>query len=383
MNILKHILICIFLIIISTIFIKWNESTSSHSKQKKRPLSHPQNASKVTKSEPRSLPASTQSNFASPLDYQTKPEGFILKLAELTDSNLSLAEKKIQLEELVRAWAHHFPEHAITYLKEHPIMPIQLRFEAEQAFYHEIAQTQPNLITKELMQIHESDDQRRLYLPEYIASIATGWAKNDPESAFEWLNDLDLKEGVQALPAYFKDLTKANPDLAYEQINNLSPEKQQHAIKGMSSEWGNSLPEWDQIKQQINALPADLQSAASLHALIPYSQNNPKHAMQLTKKLPLNEAKNQLVSTIIDTLENYDNKKLLKWASTNTTPNYSSHITNTILDPWIEEDSAQAFQWLTKQPINKHTTQYINAYIESPFSTNKEQKALKDRLNSN
>lgn len=344
------------------------------------------------------LPSSSASMFTG---TELAPEvlALIAKVQSLDSSQIQSEIEKIingdsvppalraqALRAVTKEWAKEDPQAALDFFAANQLDPKTLNYEAEQEVLKELAKTSPAAAEEALVKLVEgADTTRSLFLTDYIASVATGWAQNDPEGAFNWLDQQDFEDGTKAFNKYINELTKIDEDLAFDQINRLAPEKQAEAIKGISSEWGKDAAEganWETVQNRIDTLPEDIKDEALRNALIPYSKDNPQEAMDIISAIPENNTeKNRVVYQVLDQLGQDNHREKIEWAVQNSTENYTSHVAGTVLMPWIQEDAHGAMQWLSEQPISKSSIQLAKRYLNDESAPINYKEVLREKFN--
>lgn len=346
-----------------------------------------------------SKPSSTSNKVTAEDDYAPEVLALIDKVKSLNSSQIQAEVEKIVRGETVspalreqalravsKEWAKTDPQAALDFFATNQIEPSSLNYKAEQEVLKELARTNPEAAVDALVALDEIEGTgRSLFLTDYISSVATGWAQNDPEGAFNWLDQQDFKDGTKAFNKYINELTQIDEDLAFDQINRLTPEKQAEAIKGISSEWGKEAAEaanWETVQSRIDSLPDDIQDEALRNALIPYSKENPQDAMDIISAIPENNTeKNRIVYQVLDQLGQDNHREKIEWAVQNSTENYTSHVAGTVLMPWINKDAHGAMQWLSEQPVSKSSTQLAKRYLNDKNAPINYKQVLRDKFN--
>ena len=288
---------------------------------------------------------------------------------------------KEELIVLASVWATKAPEEALEFFKNMEFKSQSVGFAYEREILKSVATANPSVAVNEIIRISEEDDNRSLFLTEYISATASGWAQSDPNAAFEWLNSLDFEQGVKAFNEYMTDLTEHNSSLAFDQINQLDPDKQAEAIKGVSINWGQRYESWDSINDMINELPEDIQDEAFRSALTPFSENHPSEAMELISAIPENNnEKNRIVARVLNNLEDESFQSKVEWALENSTDAYTSHINEVALVPWINDAPYEVLRWLQQQPASEQSDRMIDRFLSLDSVSENYKKQLRASL---
>lgn len=107
-------------------------------------------------------------------------------------------------------------------------------------------------------------------------TIATEWARQDPEAALAWAKGLEGREASGAIANVIKQVASDDPAAALAMANGLDEESKQAAYASIALEWGRD--DWDAMESWARGLPVEQRDRALAEGVEGLAQRDPQEA---------------------------------------------------------------------------------------------------------
>jgi hypothetical protein len=133
--------------------------------------------------------------------------------------------------------------------------------------------------------------------------IASEWARQDPAAALAWADSLTAGKAA-AMSAVVGEVAKTDPRKAAEMLGKMDPADRAEAYRSVAAQYGEL--DFNEAQTWIRSLPADEQAAALASAIGGLSNNDPTAAAKQVALMEAGEAKDRLISDVVEDLARKD-----------------------------------------------------------------------------
>lgn len=196
------------------------------------------------------------------------------------------------------------------------------------------------------------------------ATIASEWARQDPEAALAWAETLEGNDRSAAGQGIFSNLAVTDPKKAAELAGGLgNADERGAAVAEVARAWGAN--DWESTQEWIASLPADERDAARAEAIRGLAQADAAAAATEVNKLPAGENKDRAVADVAQSMAMTDPAKAANWLTENGSPEAQTQAVNDVVRNWASSDPDQARAWVTQQndgPVkDRATASFVNS----------------------
>ncbi len=135
------------------------------------------------------------------------------------------------------------------------------------------------------------------------STIASEWAKLDPDAALAWASGLE-SGGESAISSVVGEVAKTDPAKAAEMLAASDSDDKGRAYQAIAEQYG--AQDFDEAKAWIASLPADEQDAALAAAIEGLSSEDPAAAAKEVASMADGDAKDSAIRSIVDDLAAVD-----------------------------------------------------------------------------
>ncbi|MDB6079624.1 MAG: hypothetical protein JWO82_3371 [Akkermansiaceae bacterium] len=190
------------------------------------------------------------------------------------------------------------------------------------------------------------------------STIASEWAKLDPEAALSWANTLsNAADKGNALSSVVREIATKDPTKAAEIASGLTGEDQTRAYESIAQQWGSS--DFSAAKAWINSLPADARNQAMASALQSYAATDPVKASQEVASLT-GDSKTQAIENVAQAWARTDPAKAAAWVAEQ---GAGTGAMGEVMRSWATQDSSAALTFIQAQPQGELRDQAVGSYV--------------------
>lgn len=195
-------------------------------------------------------------------------------------------------------------------------------------------------------------------------TIATEWARQDPEGAMAWAQSLEGQDKQQAMRGVFGQIAKADPAEAAGMLSSITGEAAlSDARNTVAREWGSK--DWTAAESWIAGLPADAQASATSQALRGLAENDPKLAASKISSLPEGADRDRAMETISRRWAADDPAAAAVWVMENGSEDAQADSMRDVMSNWVAQDSKAALAFVNEQPEGRVRDRAASSYVMS------------------
>lgn len=194
-------------------------------------------------------------------------------------------------------------------------------------------------------------------------TIATEWAKQDPEGALAWANTLEGRDKEQATVKALSQIAATDPERAAGLTAGLEGDSLASANRSIASEWAKK--DWNAAESFINGLPADQQGDALGSAVRSLANENPTLAASKALQIPEGESRDEAVESVAEAMARENPADAAKWVSENGTEEAQKDAMRDVMGNWVNQDAKAARAWAVEQPEGPVRDAAVSSYVMS------------------
>jgi len=191
-------------------------------------------------------------------------------------------------------------------------------------------------------------------------TIATEWAKLDPEAALAWANGLTGNNQTSALRSIISELAGTDPTKAAQIAATLSGDEQARAYGDIAEKLASK--DFASAEAFINGLPSDVRNRALSDALNVLARTDPQAAAAKLANMAEGDDRDRAISGIAEGWARQDPAAAAAWLSQQTTEDMDDAV-RSVVQSWAGRDSAAALSWIQSQPQGEVRDEAIGTYI--------------------
>jgi len=191
-------------------------------------------------------------------------------------------------------------------------------------------------------------------------TIATEWAKLDPEAALAWANGLTGNNQTSALRSIISELAGTDPTKAAQIAATLSGDEQARAYGDIAEKLASK--DFASAETFINGLPSDVRNRALSDALNVLARTDPQAAAAKLANMAEGDDRDRAISGIAEGWARQDPAAAAAWLSQQTTEDMDDAV-RSVVQSWAGRDSAAALSWIQSQPQGEVRDEAIGTYI--------------------
>ena len=191
-------------------------------------------------------------------------------------------------------------------------------------------------------------------------TIATEWAKLDPEAALAWANGLTGNNQTSALRSIISELAGTDPTKAAQIAATLSGDEQARAYGDIAEKLASK--DFASAETFINGLPSDVRNRALSDALNVLARTDPQAVAAKLANMAEGDDRDRAISGIAEGWARQDPAAAAAWLSQQTTEDMDDAV-RSVVQSWAGRDSAAALSWIQSQPQGEVRDEAIGTYI--------------------
>lgn len=192
------------------------------------------------------------------------------------------------------------------------------------------------------------------------STIASEWAKQDPQGAMAWASSLTGEDKDRAMNSVVRELAMTDPKKAAEMAGSIDADKRGDAYSSIAQRWGSS--NFTEAEAWVKSLPADQQAAAMASAITGLSQENPQLALTKLAAMPEGDEKNNAMR---DTLSNLSKTQPETAAAelAKLDAEQQRRTIDDIIPNWAAKDNAAAVSYINKLEAGPVRDNAVSSYV--------------------
>jgi hypothetical protein len=179
------------------------------------------------------------------------------------------------------------------------------------------------------------------------STIASEWARQDPQAAMAWASTLTGNDKGSAMTAVVREVANSDPSKAWGMVATMDKESQTRAYEDIAGKWGSK--NFTEAEAMISTLPADQQAAAMSSAIAGLSKSDPKLAAAKAAAMPAGEDRDDAISTVARNWSRESPKEAATWILTQSDDEAKSDAIGEIMPNWVSQDEKGALSFITAQ----------------------------------
>ena len=194
-------------------------------------------------------------------------------------------------------------------------------------------------------------------------TVATEWAKQDPEGVIAWANTLEGEDREDASVKAISQIATTDPEKASRFSADLDGAALAKANISIASEWAKS--DWASTESFIEKLPTDQKGDALSAAVQSLASEDLSLAATKALEIPEGDARDQAVESVTGSLARENPAEAAAWVLENGSESAQSDSMREIMGNWVSRDAPAAKVFALKQPEGALRDAAISSYIFS------------------
>jgi hypothetical protein len=181
--------------------------------------------------------------------------------------------------------------------------------------------------------------------PEFVAAMAAGWARTEPDKALDWA--LKLPSNIAASGIKTASGAWAEKDFpgALTAVNDLQGEQRAAALNGISSAAGGQ--HLKELLPLVEALPESTDRASAVGSLVgSWADQSPADAGAWLSGQPAGTSRDQGAIVLALKTMDRDPEAALEWVSTISAKDQREQGVDGLVDAWLKKDPKAAREWV-------------------------------------
>jgi len=194
------------------------------------------------------------------------------------------------------------------------------------------------------------------------ATIASEWARNDPQKAMQWANSLSGQEKSSATSAVIQQMAQSDPNQAAQSIASMpAGSDKDAAISTLARQWGSK--DWDKTQSWLASLPAEQQDAARQEAIAGLAGSNPSQAASEALKLPAGEQRDELIVDVAGQLSRQNPQEAMQYITQNASAESQRDGVREVMGNYARSNPQEARNYLQKLPEGEVRDSAAASYV--------------------
>ncbi len=181
--------------------------------------------------------------------------------------------------------------------------------------------------------------------PEFVSAMTAGWARTEPEKAFNWARELPANLSGNGLETSCRAWAEKDFPAAMNAISALQGEQKASALQGLAS--GAGEKNFPAVVPLVEALPDSSSKASAVGSIMSsWMDQSPEAASAWLVKQPVGAARDQGSLVLALKLIQTEPESAMEWAATVQSPEKRSEGTNGLVEAWLNKDPKAARAWV-------------------------------------
>ncbi len=193
------------------------------------------------------------------------------------------------------------------------------------------------------------------------STIASEWARLDPDAAMAWARSLSGNDKNSAMAGVVGQLGATDPAKAWSLASEMEGTAQANTYRDLARIWGSS--DYAEAERMVATLPADQQAAARAAALEGFAQTNPTEALAKAATLPAGETRNSATRTGLDYLSRTDAAGAANWIVNNSDEDAKIRNIEVIMPNYVNQDPNGALAFVQNLTPGEERDAGLSSYV--------------------
>lgn len=194
-------------------------------------------------------------------------------------------------------------------------------------------------------------------------TVATEWAKQDPEAALAWAKTLGGRDAEDASTKAISQIASTDPERASRLTAELSGDALSKANTSIASEWAKR--DWGSAQSFIESLPDEQRGDALGAAVESLASEDPRLAASKALDIPEGNARDRAVESVTESMAQEDPAAAAQWVLENGSEQAQSGSMRVLMGNWVSRDVQAARAFAVGQPEGALRDSAVSSYILS------------------
>lgn len=181
--------------------------------------------------------------------------------------------------------------------------------------------------------------------PEFVAAMAAGWARTEPDKALAWALSLPPNISAAGIKTASGAMAEKDFSAALSSVRALQGDQKAAALNGIVAAVGG--PHLKELLPLVEGLPESVDRAAAVGSLVnSWTDKSPEEASTWLASQPAGPSRDQ--GAIVLALKSLDSdpESALDWAATINANDERQQGVDGLLDAWLNKDPKAARAWV-------------------------------------
>ena len=194
-------------------------------------------------------------------------------------------------------------------------------------------------------------------------TIATEWARQDPEAALARAKELEARDGSDAVANVIKQVAGDDPAAALQMANGLDAEAKQAAYESIALEWGRD--DWNAMESWARGLPADQRDLVLVEGIEGYAQRNPEDAAAKLLTISEGEVRDNAFDNVIESWAQENPQGAMDFLLANGSEAAQEDAMREAMGPLTRTDPSAALDVINSLDDNAVRDRAVSTYVFS------------------
>jgi hypothetical protein len=193
-------------------------------------------------------------------------------------------------------------------------------------------------------------------------TIASEWAKLDPDAALAWANGLEGRDKSGAVTAALREIAAKDPQKAIQVAGTLTGDDQARAYREIAGQYAAS--DYSAAKAWISTLPADQQAQAMSEAITSLAKQDPTKAAAELSSIPEGRERDRALGDVANAMSKTDPAAAVALVASSG----GERADNSLREPiaaWVAQDSAAALSYINNSLSGDMKDTALASYVFS------------------
>ena len=201
------------------------------------------------------------------------------------------------------------------------------------------------------------------------ASIIAGeWAKQDPDAALAWAQNLKGGENRGAVSSVLEQVAQNDPKKAASMLPGIDERERANASAAIAREW--AVKDWGGAEAWINGLPAEERDDAFSSAVRGLAATDPQLAASKFAALPEGRSRDQAAEEIATALGRDNPRAGIDWVMSNGSQDAQQEAIRPLMMNLARSNDGGARQVIDTLPAGEVRDRAVSTYVFSNISSN-------------
>ena len=199
------------------------------------------------------------------------------------------------------------------------------------------------------------------------STIASEWARQDPDAAFAWAQGLEGRQASEAVANVIKEIASDDPVAALAMANGLDDDGKSAAYDSIALEWGRE--NWSEMEAWANTLPAEQRDAALAQGVEGLSQRDGEAAAAKLLTISEGQARDQVFDDVIENWAQNDPVAAMDFLLANGSEAAQENAIGEAMGPLTRTNPGEALEVIRSLDDNSVRDRAVSSYVFSAQDT--------------